>query len=81
MPVCRFALAPGPDGPGDRLGRDELEIVRGELERATDEFRAADGSYAFPMACRLYWGASKAERSKRTGRAEHVPGTSGVLRH
>jgi hypothetical protein len=41
----------------DSLGRDELEIVRSELARATDEFRAADGSYTFPTACRLYWGS------------------------
>ena len=40
----------------DSLASDELEIVRSELERATDEFRAADGTYTFPMACRLYWG-------------------------
>ena len=41
----------------DSLASDELEIVRSELERATDEFRAADGTYTFPMACRLYWGS------------------------
>jgi hypothetical protein len=34
-----------------------LQIVRSELERATDEFSAADGTYTFPMACRLYWGS------------------------
>ena len=41
----------------DSLASDELEIVRRELERATDEFRADDGTYTFPMACRLYWGS------------------------
>jgi hypothetical protein len=35
---------------------NELETVRGELEQATAEFRAANGSYTFPMACRLFWG-------------------------
>ena len=41
----------------DSLPGSELETVRSELERATDEFRAADGTYTFPMACRLYWGS------------------------
>ena len=36
---------------------DELALVRGELEQATAEFRAADGTYMFPMACRLFWGS------------------------
>lgn len=41
----------------DSLPSSELEIVRSELEQATAEFRAADGTYTFPMACRLYWGS------------------------
>jgi len=41
----------------DSLASDELEIVRGELERATAEFRTGDSTYTFPMACRLYWGS------------------------
>jgi SAM-dependent methyltransferase len=41
----------------DSMGGSELQTVRLELEQETAEFRAADGSYAFPMACRLYWGS------------------------
>jgi SAM-dependent methyltransferase len=41
----------------DALAGSELQTVRLELEQETAEFRAADGSYAFPMACRLYWGS------------------------
>ena len=40
----------------DHLAQDELALVRSELEQATAEFRAADGTYTFPMACRLFWG-------------------------
>jgi SAM-dependent methyltransferase len=40
----------------DSLASSELEIVKGELERETAEFRTANGSYTFPMACRLFWG-------------------------
>jgi SAM-dependent methyltransferase len=50
--------APVPFGRGmDSLAGSELEIVRSELEQATAEFRAADGTYTFPMACRLFWGS------------------------
>jgi SAM-dependent methyltransferase len=41
----------------DSLAGHELELVRSELEQETAEFRAADGTYAFPMACRLFWGS------------------------
>jgi SAM-dependent methyltransferase len=49
--------APVPFGQAmDSLAGNELEIVRSELEHATADFRAADGTYTFPMACRLFWG-------------------------
>ncbi|MCL2451011.1 MAG: class I SAM-dependent methyltransferase [Polyangiaceae bacterium] len=38
------------------LAPDELESIRAELEQASAEFRSVDGSYAFPMGCRLFWG-------------------------
>jgi SAM-dependent methyltransferase len=41
----------------DSLAGHELEIVRSELEQEVAEFRAADGTLAFPMACRLFWGS------------------------
>ena len=40
----------------DSLASSELEIVKGELEQETAEFRTANGTYAFPVACRLFWG-------------------------
>lgn len=40
----------------DHLPADRLEIVRGELEQAAAEYRTVDGTYIFPMACRLFWG-------------------------
>jgi SAM-dependent methyltransferase len=50
--------APVPFGRAiDSLASNELEIVRTALEHATAEFRAADGTYTFPMACRLFWGS------------------------
>ena len=50
--------APVPFGRAlDHLAGGELALVRGELEQATAEFRAADGTYTFPMACRLFWGS------------------------
>ena len=58
--VWAFASAPVPFGRAlDHLAgnENELALVRGELEQATAEFRAADGSYTFPMACRLLWGS------------------------
>jgi SAM-dependent methyltransferase len=55
--VWTVISAPVPFGRAlDSLASDELAIVRGELEEATAEFRAADGTYTFPMACRLFWG-------------------------
>jgi SAM-dependent methyltransferase len=55
--VWTVISAPVPFGRArDSLASSELEIVRRQLEQATAEFRAADGSYTFPMACRLYWG-------------------------
>jgi hypothetical protein len=41
----------------ETLADDELALVRSELEQATAEVRAADGSYTFPIACRLFWGS------------------------
>jgi hypothetical protein len=41
----------------DSLVGGELEVVRGELEQVAAEFRTADRSYTFPMACRLFWGS------------------------
>jgi SAM-dependent methyltransferase len=41
----------------DALTGDQPALLRNELEQATAEFRAADGSYTFPMACRLFWGS------------------------
>jgi len=41
----------------DAIASDELEAVRSELEQQAAEFRAADGSYALPMTCRLFWGS------------------------
>ena len=56
--VWAFASAPVPFGRAlDSLAGRELDIVRRELEQATAEFRAADGTYTFPMACRLFWGS------------------------
>lgn len=50
--------APVPFGQAlDTLAGNETALVRGELEQATAEFRAADGTYTFPMACRLFWGS------------------------
>jgi hypothetical protein len=34
-------------------------LVRGELEQATAEFRATDGTCTFPLACRLFWGSKQ----------------------
>ncbi len=45
-PAYRDVLLAAPD-----------EIVWSELEQETAEFRPADGTYTFPMACRLYWGS------------------------
>ncbi len=56
--VWTVISAPVPFGRAlDSLASSELGIVRSELEQATAEFRAADGSYTFPMACRLFWGS------------------------
>jgi SAM-dependent methyltransferase len=56
--VWAVISAPVPFGQAlEALAGDELALVRGELEQATAEFRAADGTYTFPMACRLFWGS------------------------
>jgi hypothetical protein len=56
--VWTVISAPVPFGRAkDSLASSELEIVRSELEQETAEFRTADGTYTFPMACRLYWGS------------------------
>ena len=55
-----WAMLSGPVPFGralDGLDSSERGIVQRELEEATAEFRAADGAYAFPMACRLFWGS------------------------
>jgi SAM-dependent methyltransferase len=50
--------APVPFGRAlDGLASSKLALVRSELEQATAGFRGADGSYTFPMACRLFWGS------------------------
>jgi hypothetical protein len=59
-PAAVWALisAPVPFGRAlDAVPSDELALDRSELEQATAEFRAADGTYTFPMACRLFWGS------------------------
>jgi hypothetical protein len=43
----------------DGLAGRELEIVKGELEQETAEFRTADGTCSFPVACRLFWGSKQ----------------------
>jgi hypothetical protein len=56
--VWTVISAPVPFGQAlDGLASNELAPVRSELEQATAEFRAADGTYTFPMACRLFWGS------------------------
>lgn len=55
--VWTVISAPVPFGRAlEGLASGELALVRNELEQATAEFRAADGTYSFPMACRLFWG-------------------------
>ncbi|HTU72772.1 MAG TPA: class I SAM-dependent methyltransferase [Trebonia sp.] len=59
--VWAVIAAPVPFGRAmDSLAGSELEAVRRELEQETAEFRAADGSYTFPLACRLFWGSKQA---------------------
>ena len=56
--AAALIAAPVPFGRAvDSLASSELEIIRNELEQEAAEFRAADGTYTFPMACRLYWGS------------------------
>jgi SAM-dependent methyltransferase len=56
--IWAVATAPVPFGRAlDSLAARELDAIRGELGEAAAEFRAPDGSYAFPMACRLFWGS------------------------
>jgi SAM-dependent methyltransferase len=56
--VWAVISAPVPFGRAlEALAGDELALVRGELEQATADLRAADGRYTFPMACRLFWGS------------------------
>jgi hypothetical protein len=56
--VWAMISAPVPFGRAlEALAGDELALVRGELEQATAEVRAAEGTYTFPMACRLFWGS------------------------
>jgi hypothetical protein len=50
--------APVPFGRAlEALAGEELALVRRELEQATAEVRAADGTYTFRMVCRLFWGS------------------------
>jgi SAM-dependent methyltransferase len=54
--VWTVISAPVPFGRAlDGVVGNELALVRSELEQVTAEFRAADGTYTFPMACRLFW--------------------------
>jgi hypothetical protein len=56
--VWTVISAPVPFGRAlDSLASSEPQIVGSELEQATAEFRTADGTYTFPMACRLFWGS------------------------
>jgi SAM-dependent methyltransferase len=56
--VWTVISAPVPFGRAlDSLAGRELETVKSELEQETAAFRAADGSYTFPMTCRLFWGS------------------------
>jgi SAM-dependent methyltransferase len=56
--VWTVISAPVPFGRAlDSLTSQEAALVRGELEQATAEYRSAEGSYTFPMACRLFWGS------------------------
>ncbi|MGH2939634.1 MAG: class I SAM-dependent methyltransferase [Solirubrobacterales bacterium] len=56
--VWAMISAPVPFGRAmEALAADELALVGSELEQATADARATDGSYAFPMACRLFWGS------------------------
>jgi SAM-dependent methyltransferase len=56
--VWAVISAPVPFGAAlETLADDEPALFRSELEQATAEVRAADGSYTFPMACRLFWGS------------------------
>jgi hypothetical protein len=62
--VWTVTSAPVPFGRAlDSLASNELPLVRSELEQATAEFRAADGTYTFPMACRLFWGSKRRDTS------------------
>jgi SAM-dependent methyltransferase len=59
-PAALWAVisAPVPFGRAlDSLASNERALVRSDLEQAAAEFRAADGTYTFPMACRLFWGS------------------------
>ena len=56
--VWAVICAPVPFGAAlEALAGDELALARGQLEQATTDLRAADGTYTFPMACRLFWGS------------------------
>jgi Methyltransferase domain len=56
--VWAMISAPVPFGRAlEALAGDELALVPGDLEQGTAEVRAADGTYTFPMACRLFWGS------------------------
>ena len=56
--VWTVISAPLPFGRAlDSLATNERALARTELEQATAEFRATDGTYTFPMACRLFWGS------------------------
>jgi hypothetical protein len=59
MPSAAAVIsAPVPFGRAtESLSASELDMVRSELEQEAAEFRMPDGTYAFPMACRLYWGS------------------------
>jgi SAM-dependent methyltransferase len=47
----------------ETLAGDDLALIRSELEQSTADLRAGDGSYTFPMACRLFWGSKQGNTS------------------
>ena len=55
--VWQVASGPVPFGRAfAALDRAGASRVRSELEDAVSQYRADDGAFAFPMACRLLWG-------------------------
>lgn len=56
--VWRMVSEPVPFGQAlETLAEDERETVRNEVMQAMADLRATDGTYRFPMACRIFWGS------------------------